>query len=128
MKPLLHIAFLLSLASGLTGSATAATLKTSPCSEAAAQWIRELESTKEKILLSHTRDKCNYSADWVTKLHNSNTQNRDRSCKDLILLYAHKECVYFRDYLSHEAYSPCKGWTREMYRKCMEGDVEWFTE
>ncbi len=98
------------------------------CERVAAEWIKELQSTKESILLSHARDKCRYASTWVKKIEEDSETNRDRSCRDLILIYTHKECVYFRDYLDPAAYTPCKAWTREMYQQCMEGDVNWFIE
>lgn len=119
---------LLTLTLCVTFQLNMARASTSSCGGEAAEWIQKLSSKKEKILMDHCLNKCRNSATWVEKLNEEKLTDRDRSCKDLIFIYTHKECVYFRDYVDPTAYKPCKAWTRSMYGRCMEGDAAWFSD
>jgi hypothetical protein len=101
----------------------------SGCINAAAAWIKELNSSNTKILQNHCQENCRFASSWVEKISNvRETQRRERTCNDLVLIWSHKECIYFRDYVDASAYHPCKSWTRQMFHQCMAGNTEWFLE
>lgn len=100
---------------------------TSLCFRSAQGWINELSHAKSRIMYEHARTRCNSSAQW---LHNDNHSQsktmQGQLCRDLVLIWTHKECIYFRDYITPDAYAPCKEWSREMYRQCMINNDDWF--
>lgn len=99
----------------------------SACVAAAEQWIARLESPKSDILLSHARTRCDFAGRWLaagSSEPGSNSHNE--LCTSLVLVWTHKECVYFRDDVDHQAYAPCETWTRRMHTQCMAGDSAWF--
>lgn len=99
----------------------------SACSLEAGRWISELHSPKEKILQDHCRENCRFASIWVKKSSDVlELKKRERTCNDLVLIWSHKECIYFRDYVDESAYYPCKAWTREMFRQCIAGNASWF--
>ena len=100
----------------------------SGCVAAAQTWIEQLEDHADNdVFLSHTRWNCEFSGHWVREsAEMTYPSSRDRMCNDLVLLWTHKKCNYFRDLFNPKAYEPCKAWTREMYQHCMANDVEWF--
>jgi hypothetical protein len=110
----------------LLGSPARAT--DSGCSQAADAWISVLgDSPNRDIFQRHARDSCKFSGHWVKQsAQNSNQAARDRMCNDLVLIWTHKKCGYFRDVINPEAYEPCKSWSREMFQHCMNNDVGWF--
>lgn len=114
-------------------SARASQSGTSACFEAAAAWIEALPQapaprTKE-ILLSHSRSSCRFADYWLKDMGKETTSSqRRRTCTDLVLIWTHKECIYFRDTIHAPAYEPCKSWSRLMYDRCMAGENLWFRE
>lgn len=102
----------------------------SKCARAAEDWINalpHLEKSKRERLKNYTRDNCSFAAKWQQKLENiSGRQRQRRTCNDLVLIWTHKECIYYRDYVTAAAYNPCKSWSRHMFRRCMAGDIDWF--
>ena len=101
----------------------------SGCLNEAMKWITELDSSNKNILQNHCRENCHFASSWVKKIRNiEEPKKRKRTCNDLVLIWSHKECVYFRDYVDASAYYPCKSWTREMFQQCMAGNTAWFME
>ena len=101
----------------------------SGCLAEAAAWITALDSSKESILYNHCRESCRFASSWLKEIRDvEESQKRKRTCNDLVLLWSHKECIYFRDYVDASAYDPCKSWTREMFQQCMAGNTVWFME
>lgn len=102
----------------------------SKCARAAEDWISalpHLDKSKRVRLINYTRKNCSFAAEWQQKLDNmSDRQRQRRTCKDLVLIWTHKECIYYRDYVTAAAYDPCKGWSRQMFRRCMSGNIDWF--
>jgi hypothetical protein len=100
----------------------------SGCSQAADAWITTLgDSQHDDIFQRHTRNNCSFSGKWVKRYAQTTDRTaRARMCNDLVLIWTHKECGYFRDVINPEAYEPCKTWSREMYQHCMDNDVNWF--
>jgi hypothetical protein len=103
----------------------------SQCSSEAAAWIGTLNTTlsseKEMVLTSHSQAKCDFAAKWLKEIKDVRQRDkRERTCTDLVLIWTHKECIYFRDYVTTSSYAPCKNWTRDMFRHCMAGEIEWF--
>lgn len=105
-------------------------MEESGCSSYARQWIQHLgQSSKRAILIRNTRSDCEFSAKWIKK--NSAINNEQiwkRTCNDLVLIWTHKKCIYYRDYIDYNAYVPCKEWTRQMYNHCIDHDISWFHE
>lgn len=105
---------------------------TSPCFQAAVAWIEALPQApaprSEEVLLSHSRSSCRFADYWLKDLANTKPSERRRTCKDLVLIWTHKECIYFRDTIFAPAYEPCKAWSRLMYERCMAGEILWFRE
>ncbi|MBM9606583.1 hypothetical protein [Desulfopila inferna] len=100
----------------------------SGCFQEAIAWVDRLNSTRETILRDHAQSKCEFAAKWVKEIDDvAEKTKRERTCNDLVLVWTHKECIYFRDYVETSAYAPCKSWTRMMYRNCMSNDFEWFS-
>ncbi len=100
----------------------------SGCFQEATDWIDTLNSTRGKILRDHAQSKCDFAANWVKEIGDvTEKTQRKRTCNDLVLIWTHKECIYFRDYVETSAYAPCKSWTRMMYRNCMSNDLKWFS-
>ena len=100
----------------------------SSCSQAAEAWIATLgDAEHSDIFLRHTRNNCRFSGDWVEQSRDDqNPDRRTRMCKDLVLIWTHKNCGYFRDVINPAAYEPCKAWSRKMHQHCMDNDVGWF--
>ena len=105
-------------------------LEESGCIAGANQWIQQLNQTaKRDILIRNTQSDCEHSAKWIKKtVTNNNEKSWKRMCNDLVLIWTHKKCIYYRDYLNYSAYTPCKEWTRQMYRHCVSRDLSWFYE
>jgi hypothetical protein len=113
----------------LCGFFAANAVAQSKCCRNAHNWIDDLQSPKENILQKHSDSSCSFAAEWVAKIDNvTESEKRERTCTDLVLLWAHKDCVYFRDVIDSDAYYPCKAWTREMFRQCMSANTEWFLD
>lgn len=100
----------------------------SGCSAYARQWIQQLDQdSNHELLIRNTRSDCEFSARWIKKNSGSdNEQIWKRTCNDLVLIWTHKKCIYYRDYIDHNTYTPCKEWTRQMYDYCMEHNESWF--
>ncbi|WP_143170772.1 hypothetical protein [Desulfopila aestuarii] len=98
------------------------------CYTAALQWIRTIETEKKDVLEKHALSGCAFSKKWIERYNGTSEASRESLCTDLVLIWTHKECMYFRDSVSPEAYDPCKTWSREMYTRCMEYEDEWFGE
>jgi hypothetical protein len=98
------------------------------CSQAANTWIAALGDARHNdIFRRHTRNNCTFSGKWVKQYEQTTDQTaRESMCNDLVLIWTHKECGYFRDVINPEAYEPCKAWSREMYQHCMDNDAGWF--
>lgn len=94
------------------------------CFHAAQQWIMTIRSGDVEILRQHGSAICQSSRAWLEKYGSGSS--RQRLCQDLILIRTHKECIYFRDYITEAAYRPCKVWSREMYERCITHDDSWF--
>lgn len=100
----------------------------SGCNQAAEAWIVTLDDAEHSdIFLRHTRNNCNFSGGWVRQSRDDqDPDRRARLCQDLVLIWTHKNCGYFRDVINPAAYEPCKAWSREMHQHCMDNDVDWF--
>lgn len=100
----------------------------SACTAYAQQWIDKLNKTSRRdILIRNTRSDCEFSAGWIKKNSKSNNENTwKRMCNDLVLIWTHKKCMYYRDYIDHNSYHPCKEWTRQMYHHCINRNFSWF--
>ena len=100
----------------------------SGCVTAAREWIVELKDRgNEALLLRYARNDCRFAAKWMAGNPGSGASGaRRRLCNDLVLIWAHKDCGYFRDHVNPDAYDPCKAWTRRMFRRCMDDDRAWF--
>ena len=94
------------------------------CCTVTEAWVDAMPDGQE-ILRSHIRSICDFSGGWVGQ-ETTDTESRTRLCNDLVLIWAHKECIYFRDYVSPNTYEPCKAWSREMFDHCMAIDASWF--
>lgn len=105
-------------------------LAESACTAYAQRWIQQLNNTSRRdVLIRNTRSDCEFSTGWIKKISNSNNESHwKRTCNDLVLIWTHKKCIYYRDYIDHNSYDPCKDWTRQMYIHCMNRDVSWFYE
>lgn len=115
------VSFLLSTVPAPLPAATAG------CSAEAALWIATLTSSKSDILQNHAEMKCDFSSKWMKEYaETADIHSREQMCTDLVLVWTHKECDYFRDYIEPEAYTPCKAWSRQMFNHCMANDIDWF--
>lgn len=98
---------------------------TESCYGNALAWIEEIGASDSEIIEKSTLARCNFVKKWLDREGNKG-DGRERLCNDLVLVWTHNECVYFRDDINHNAYEPCKAWSREMYRRCMNYDDAWF--
>ena len=98
------------------------------CVTAAETWIDQLQDGSDnEVFRKHTRWNCEFSGQWVREYAAvTDRDRRERMCNDLVLIWTHKKCNYFREQFNPAAYEPCKAWTREMFLHCMDNDVEWF--
>ena len=98
------------------------------CIQAAENWISQLNDKKNnEIFQKHTQRNCQFSGKWVKEsVDDSSVLHRERMCQDLVLVWSHKNCNYFRDVINPDAYEPCKAWSREMHQHCIDNDVNWF--
>lgn len=97
------------------------------CIQAADHWILQLNDNNTEVFQSHTRRNCQFSGQWVKESeHLPSGPHRERMCQDLVLIWSHKTCNFFRDVINPEAYEPCKTWSREMHQHCITNDVQWF--
>lgn len=96
------------------------------CYNNALQWISKIDTEKKAVLESHALSRCEFSNKWIERYNGISEASRNGLCTDLVLIWTHKECMYFRDTVSPKAYEPCKTWSREMYTRCMEYEDEWF--
>lgn len=94
------------------------------CCSVTATWVQAVGKNSD-VLRFHVQSACRFSHDWI-RTEEAGNSSRERVCNDLVLVWAHKECVYFRDYVCHDVYDPCKAWTRKMFRQCMAGNIMWF--
>lgn len=117
-----------SLLLALLGLSWGVALAGGSCSAAAEDWIAALpDKRRAELFRRYAGNDCEFAARWVKEYAGvSDIQRRDRMCTDLVLLWTHKDCNYFRDVIDPEAYEPCKEWSREMYRHCLEDDLDWF--
>lgn len=93
--------------------------------ESAQQWVAKVNGDQH-ILRSHAKANCEFSGSWIQGIASEDQAIRKRVCNDLVLIWTHKECIYFRDYVTHEAYDPCKSWSRQMYTQRMAKKATWF--
>lgn len=100
----------------------------SGCIQVGDAWVSGLDNPAGiEVLRRNVRSNCEFSGEWVKQsVDVEDPSRRERMCNDLVLIWTHKECGYFRDVHNPSAYEPCKTWSREMYRRCMENDVDWF--
>ena len=129
MKSLLRLSILFYASMQWLGIHPVAVLAAeSGCIASAEIWIEQLEDrAHDDVFLSHTRWNCEFSGHWVRESAEvTNQSSRERMCNDLVLIWTHKKCNYFRDLINPAAYEPCKAWSREMFQRCMANDVEWF--
>lgn len=107
---------------------TAGQAQESGCTNAANAWTIELNDAKHsEVYRNHARSDCEWAGKWVKKYAQVTDQaNRERMCNDLVLIWTHKDCGFFRDVINPDAYTPCKAWSREMFKHCMDNDVKWF--
>jgi hypothetical protein len=98
------------------------------CLKAAEKWISQLNDKKNtEIFQRHAQSNCQFSGRWVKEsVDVSSVPHRERMCQDLVLIWSHKNCSYFRDVINPDAYEPCKAWSREMHQHCIDNDVNWF--
>ena len=97
------------------------------CVSSADNWIHQLKDVDYELLERHARSNCAFACSYVrdnTRLESEN--QKELICKDLVLIWTHQKCVYFREYVSPKTYDPCKEWSREMYRQCKQGQSDWF--
>ncbi len=99
----------------------------SSCFLEARSWIAELPPEKGELMRNHARESCALSLNWLKdygKIKEDSTL--ERVCTNLVLIWTHKKCIYFRRYFSPDAYEPCELWARSQYKHCINQDVEWF--
>lgn len=97
------------------------------CVKAAENWIQQLnDKDNAEIYQRHTRINCQFSGQWVKEQEVSSASHRKRMCQDLVLIWSHKNCNYFRDVINPDAFEPCSAWSREMHQHCIDNDVDWF--
>lgn len=117
---------LLAVLAGLTNTEQAPAAEPD-CTGSAAAWISELGSKNSDILQSHARAKCEFSAKWMRENQvRADSNSWKQMCTDLVLIWTYQECVYFRDDVEREAYTPCQVWTRRMYEQCIANNISWF--
>ncbi len=97
----------------------------SACYSAAFSWIEKV-SGGHAVLQSHAKSNCEFAGKFIYKYPGRTEAERERLCYDLVLIWTHKKCIYFRDYLSPDAYTPCKSWSREMFQQCVSRNDGWF--
>ncbi len=98
------------------------------CTTSAQSWISQCNSPKVDILRDHSQARCVSAKQWMLENQGGKTESSwKQMCTDLILIWGHKECVYFRDYIEHDAYKPCKKWTAQMFKQCMANNLSWFS-
>jgi len=99
----------------------------SACITEAQWWIQELKSDRSEVLLDHARTRCDFAGRWLAaNRHEPQSEEYRQLCTSLVLVWTHKECVYFRDEIDYRAYAPCDTWSRLMFRQCLAGDSAWF--
>lgn len=100
----------------------------SGCNQAAASWIEQLADTQHReLLLRYTDNDCRFAGKWVKQAAPDLTPaHREQMCNDLVLIWSHKDCNYFRDVINPDAAVPCNAWSRDMYRHCMQNEADWF--
>lgn len=100
---------------------------TSSCFIEARSWISELPSGKRDILHNHARESCALSLNWL-KDHGESKEDTslERVCTNLVLIWTHQKCIYFRRYFSPDVYEPCEMWARSQYKHCINQDMDWF--
>lgn len=99
----------------------------SDCLASAAAWIAAIDSPKAELLLNHAQTRCDFAARWLLQnQHTVDSASYHDLCQSLVLVWTHKECVYFRDEVDHRAYNPCQTWSRIMYKRCLADDRQWF--
>ena len=100
----------------------------SGCMVFARQWIEQLDRIQRyDVLVKNTRTDCESAAKWIRKNSGSTSETIwNRTCTDLVLIWTHKKCIYYRDYIDYKSYEPCKAWTRRMYEHCMSKEIAWF--
>jgi len=115
------------LLAGLLGCAVAVRAGESACVTEAQWWILELKSDRGEVLLDHARTRCDFAGRWLAaNRHEPGSEQYRQLCTSLVLVWTHKECVYFRDEIDYRAYAPCETWSRLMHRQCLAGDSAWF--
>ena len=97
----------------------------SACYLSAESWIKKLPGD-HSILQAHAQTNCDFAGKFIGRYPGKTQAARERLCYDLVLIWTHKKCIYFRDDVSPAAYSPCKSWSREMFQHCLDRDDEWF--
>ena len=97
----------------------------SACYSAASTWI-ETVSEGHAVLQSHAKSNCEFAGKFIYKYPGRTEAERERLCYNLVLIWTHKKCIYFRDYISPDAYTPCKAWSREMFQQCVNRNDTWF--
>jgi len=95
------------------------------CYQEAVEWIKDIDVDKKGVLEKQALSRCESARKWISQSEN-NHSGRERLCTDLVLIWTHKKCIYFRDYITYKAYEPCKSWSREMYKRCMAKEDLWF--
>jgi hypothetical protein len=99
----------------------------SACLADAAAWIAGLNSPQAELLLRNARTRCDAAALWLQhNRHDAASANYRGLCQSLVLVQTHNQCVTFRDKVDHRAYNPCETWSRNMFKRCLAGDREWF--
>lgn len=78
------------------------------CFARALSWIEKIEVKDPTVLKTHAATKCRFADKWIRDFADRNGSDRQRMCNDLVLIWTHKECIYFRDYVHHSAYAPAK--------------------
>jgi hypothetical protein len=124
-----HVFLLLSVLFCLQALSSQNVLASEPgCTKAAEDWIGRLNDEKNtEIFQRYTRRNCQFSGQWVKESADvASVSHRERMCQDLVLLWSHKNCNYFRDVINPDAYEPCRAWSREMHQRCIDNDVNWF--
>ena len=104
------------------------TMPESGCTEYARQWINQIEQLpRADILIRNVHSDCQFAAKWIkTNSNSSSAASWNRTCTDLVLIWTHKKCIYYRDYIDPRTYEPCKEWTRVMYQHCTDQDEPFF--
>jgi hypothetical protein len=97
----------------------------SACYSTACNWIEQV-SGGHAVLQVHAKSNCEFAEKFIYKYPGRTQAERERLCYDLVLIWTHKKCIYFRDYVSSDAYTPCKSWSREMFQQCVNRNDAWF--